>query len=335
MKKYFLIVLVAAGFAASVTAEGIIIGSGGSPASFYGGEVDERLQLGGIYLLFPQLIAPEAIVAPLEREIKPREEIKEIKPEEVKPREEIRKPVIEEKASIQTATTTSITTTTTLPITLPSKKSGKPPIIDSIKIGNRGYIRGETVIVSDTPTILPSFKSDDVTAQTITLTINKGSSSEKIVSIKDINKALSAGTPEMGKLSPGKNEIEILITDNNGSTSEVIKLLVLSGETKIVDAPLASPSPYSPLRDNNGITIQYTLSANAGIDLYIYSVAGELVKKISCQEGSEGGSAGLNKVKWNGAPDRGGILGNGTYMGTIIARADNKMIGKFKVNVFD
>ena len=45
--------------------------------------------------------------------------------------------------------------------------------------------------------------------------------------------------------------------------------------------------------------------------------------------------AGLNKVKWDGTPDREGTLGNGTYMGTIIARSDNKLIGKFKVNVFD
>lgn len=71
------------------------------------------------------------------------------------------------------------------------------------------------------------------------------------------------------------------------------------------------------------------------MDIYIYSPAGELIKKFYCSSGNEGGSQGLNKVSWDGNLDTGGRIGNGTYLGTIISKKDNHLLGKFKLNVFD
>jgi flagellar hook assembly protein FlgD len=81
--------------------------------------------------------------------------------------------------------------------------------------------------------------------------------------------------------------------------------------------------------------MQYTLSKDADIDIYIFSGAAEMVKKISCPAGSVGGSAGLNKVKWDGTRDAGGTIGNGIYVATIVAKQEGKMLSKFKINVFD
>lgn len=108
---------------------------------------------------------------------------------------------------------------------------------------------------------------------------------------------------------------------------------VLGGPLRIIDIPITSPSPFSPSKDKE-VIIQYTLSDNANIDIFIYSIDGEQIKKISCSAGSEGGMGQLNKVKWNGIIDDGGIIGNGIYVGTIVSKQENKVLGKFKLNVF-
>jgi len=98
--------------------------------------------------------------------------------------------------------------------------------------------------------------------------------------------------------------------------------------------PLCYPSPFSAIR-NKEVTISYSLSDSSDIDIYILSSVGEVVKKISVQSGQEGGKAASNKVKWNGITDLGRALGNGIYLGTIIAKPQNKIIGKFKLTAYN
>jgi hypothetical protein len=98
--------------------------------------------------------------------------------------------------------------------------------------------------------------------------------------------------------------------------------------------PLCFPSPFSVIR-NKDVTISYSLSDNSDIDIYILSSVGEVVKKISVQRGQEGGKAASNKVKWNGITDIGRALSNGIYLGTIIAKPQNKIIGKFKLTAYN
>ena len=109
---------------------------------------------------------------------------------------------------------------------------------------------------------------------------------------------------------------------------------VMGGPLRLVGTPLTFPSPFRIAKDKT-VYIQYTLSQNANIDMYIVGVGGMRIKKFICNAGGEGGSAGVNKVSWNGAPDMGGLAGNAIYVGSIISRDDGKMLGKFKLTIVD
>ncbi len=117
-----------------------------------------------------------------------------------------------------------------------------------------------------------------------------------------------------------------------GASKEVT---AASGPLRLVGfQPLVFPSPFSAAR-NKEVTISYSLSDNTDVDIYILSSAGEVVKKISAQSGREGGKAASNKVKWDGVTDLGRALGNGIYLGTIVARPQNKILGKFKLTAYN
>lgn len=119
------------------------------------------------------------------------------------------------------------------------------------------------------------------------------------------------------------------------SSTQSITVVVKAGAIAVLGEPIHFPSPFSPTKNKDGITMQYTLSENADIDIYVFNVAGETAKRITCFAGTEGGMAGLNQVKWNGLLDGGGMIGNGIYATTIISKKEGKLLAKFKINVFD
>jgi protocatechuate 3,4-dioxygenase beta subunit/uncharacterized protein YegP (UPF0339 family) len=116
--------------------------------------------------------------------------------------------------------------------------------------------------------------------------------------------------------------------------TESASIEVMGGPLRMFGAPLTYPSPFS-ISKQNTVTIQYNLSANAKIDIYITGVSGMRIKKFSIDAGSEGGTAGLNKVTWDGRTDQGFLAGNAIYVGTIINRDDGKLLGKFKLTIVD
>lgn len=268
------------------------------------------------------------------------------------------KPIVLEAATTTTTVpsislTTSIAATTTIlasttSTTTTTVKTGTPPVFEWIKIENRDYQNKQ--IVSATPKISAGLKSESgLDAGKISIIINKGTGAAKSFQIKEADVsarslendpvktlAFSYDLPDPGRLKPGSNTIEIFAGNAFGSTSETMVVEVFSGPLSVTDIPVHFPSPFSPSRNRaEGLKIQYTLSENADIDIYLFNIAGEQIKKISCSAGSEGGRAGLNQVKWDGLMDPGGMIGNGIYAGTIIAKKDGKRLKKFKLNVFD
>ncbi len=117
------------------------------------------------------------------------------------------------------------------------------------------------------------------------------------------------------------------------SVTETIRATVSGGPLRILDTPLTFPSPFNPEKDRN-VIFQYTLSDNADIDIFIFNIAGEMVKKIPIKQGEEGGLGQLNKVSWNGITDQKSIVSNGVYLGNIVARAENRVLSKFKLTVY-
>lgn len=90
------------------------------------------------------------------------------------------------------------------------------------------------------------------------------------------------------------------------------------------------PNPFYPDSSDsskNTITLEYFLSVERNVNLYIYAVNGELVKKWS---GAEYNRPGLHRVKWDGRNQNGSVVGSGVYI--LIITADNeKQIDKISV----
>jgi len=108
---------------------------------------------------------------------------------------------------------------------------------------------------------------------------------------------------------------------------------VMGGPLRLIGEAITYPSPFDINKDKN-VTIQYTLSSNGNIDIYLVNVGGERIKKMSFMAGQEGGTAGANKVVWDGVSDQGGFTGNAIYLGTIVARDEGRVLGKVKLTVF-
>jgi hypothetical protein len=106
------------------------------------------------------------------------------------------------------------------------------------------------------------------------------------------------------------------------------------GPIRIVDFPLVFPSPFSVIRDKK-VVIQYTLSKASNIEILIVGMSGEIIKKISCASGEEGGLGAINHVVWDGRRDWGSLIGNGVYMGIIISKDRNKVLGNFKLTAYN
>jgi hypothetical protein len=117
------------------------------------------------------------------------------------------------------------------------------------------------------------------------------------------------------------------------SVTETIRATVTGGPLRILDTPLTFPSPFDPEKDKN-VTFQYTLSDNANIDIFIFNITGEIIKKITINQGEEGGLGQRNVVKWDGVTDQGNIVSNGVYIGNIVARGENRVLSKFKLTVY-
>jgi len=63
--------------------------------------------------------------------------------------------------------------------------------------------------------------------------------------------------------------------------------------------------------------ITYTLNADSDVTIQIYDELGYLTKTIGCPAGSQGGSAGMNFVQWDGHNDAGISVSKGGYIARI------------------
>lgn len=227
-----------------------------------------------------------------------------------------------------------------------------PPAFDWIKFGDRHYqkdlvARGDKFIVPATPKITAKIRSvSAIEANNVTIVINENTANSQSVTLKESN-ILSKGTQSGGnvsslafsyevpadkKLIAGENKIKFIAKNAGGQTVESTTVTVMAGDLSVVGPVLQSPSPFAPARDGN-VTIQYTLSANANIDVFILSPTGEIVKKFVITSGTAGGTAGVNKIQWDGKFATGMFAGNAIYAGAIVARDNGKVLASFRVAV--
>jgi hypothetical protein len=114
------------------------------------------------------------------------------------------------------------------------------------------------------------------------------------------------------------------------SVSTQAAVTVMGGPTALVDAPLTYPSPIS-LRTDREVYLQYTLSRDAAIDIYLFDISARVVKKLSFNAGEEGGAAGLNRAAWDLVTDLGGRIGAGIYLFNIVEKESGRLLGKGKL----
>jgi len=232
------------------------------------------------------------------------------------------------------------------------------PVI-KLWFGNRLYQRlakGEKFIVSESPEIKARFSIDGPYALSadpydFTISLDPGKVSAKsvtAVAVETSDKVMAAGAkPGENKLTAfsqkyslskplSEGEHVFVVTAHSGGTrghamsvSEYATVEVMGGPSRLVGPPLTYPSPFSISRQKI-VTIQYRLSADANIDIYVIGIGGVRAKKFTLMAGGEGSSAGVNKVTWDGRTDFGVLAGNSIYIGTIISRDDNRLLGKFK-----
>jgi hypothetical protein len=108
----------------------------------------------------------------------------------------------------------------------------------------------------------------------------------------------------------------------------------MGGPLRLIGTPLAYPSPFS-ISKHGTVSIQYELSQNANIDVYIVDANGSRLKKFACDAGTEGGTAGINKLTWDGRAAQGYLAGNAIYVCTIVSRSEGRLLGKLKLAVVD
>ncbi|MFC1568071.1 hypothetical protein ACFL37_00040 [Candidatus Margulisiibacteriota bacterium] len=185
---------------------------------------------------------------------------------------------------------------------------------------------------------------DAGTASSRDLTISEANMTLKVMGAGDEFKSFTLlyGQNDSEKLDLADGEHVFTVTAKSSgtvggsqSTATVLATVeVMGGPLRLIGTPITYPSPYSPTRDKL-VTIQYLLSEDANVAIYLFDVGGIRVMRLLPNAGEEGGSAGINKVTWDGRTERGVMAGNAIYVGTILNRDENKLLGKFKLTIVD
>jgi len=257
-------------------------------------------------------------------------------------------------------TTTRLTTTTIRPALQEAEPAPQIKIWFDKQLYQSNIIgKNYTFIVSKKPHITIHYSIPDPFSlasnyDNYSVTIDEGNPTSQtlIVNNSCVTESISAqdGSKDyrsfnielMPSIDLTEGEHNIVFTAKSAGThgrettaKQQVKVAVKGGQLSIIGEIVTFPSPYSPTKNMEGVTIQYTLSDNADIEVYIFNIGGEIAKRFSCPTGSEGGRVGLNQIKWNGQLDTGGVIGNGIYLGVVVAKRENKRLAKLKVNVFD
>jgi len=130
----------------------------------------------------------------------------------------------------------------------------------------------------------------------------------------------------------GAHCVRIVAFDLAGdfTNSDTITFKVAAEGAKITGGVLCYKNPFNPgVGETTKIT--YTLNADADVNIYIYNLIGQIVKKISCPVGLEGGRAGYNQPTWDGYTDFKELVGNDVYLIRVVS--GGQVIGKCKIAV--
>ncbi len=125
-------------------------------------------------------------------------------------------------------------------------------------------------------------------------------------------------------VSAPKEFYTIMLNTELGSLQSIsdINSLKVFGPLGEQSAMLTGPNPFNPAIEST--YIQYELSQDADINLYIYSISGESLWHRHFSSGDpQGGTASFHSIEWSGRNDFGEVVANGPYILYLIARTDS------------
>jgi len=136
----------------------------------------------------------------------------------------------------------------------------------------------------------------------------------------------------------GKFNLRLTVNNASGESYQCVSGVNFGaeGEVKVTDVK-CGPSPYDP--GNGELLFYYNLLNAADVDIYVYDITGTLVwqEDYAYDSGTSGGggSAGPNRIYWDGVNSFGETLSNGAYMYMIVAndRGERKVVGRGKFAV--
>jgi subtilisin family serine protease len=137
----------------------------------------------------------------------------------------------------------------------------------------------------------------------------------------------------------GRYNLKVTVQNLSGEVYQYVSNVGMgvNGDIKLAQKPQVGPSPYDP--DKGDLLFYYKLLNAADVDIYVYDLSGTLVYRkglnYDASASGSGGSAGENRVYWDGVNGFGETLSNGAYIYMIVAKdsGDRKIIGRGKFAV--
>ncbi len=114
---------------------------------------------------------------------------------------------------------------------------------------------------------------------------------------------------------------EIMVTASSGALTAEYVLITALVDPEAGGGHITNyPNPFHP--DETATTIAYVLDDNASVRLRVYTLSGGLVLDRRYAAGSEGGSTGLNEIKWDGRNGDGEPVASGGYIAYVEAEGN-------------
>ena len=124
--------------------------------------------------------------------------------------------------------------------------------------------------------------------------------------------------------------IDVTDAAGNTATTRIPTFNIVS--TFQLNNVLSAPNPFNPHQTK--AQIEYKLTKDASVNLFIYSISGEQIWTHQIAAGATGGTAGYNTVLWNGQNAYGETVANGPYILYLIAKFEGQtQKGKTKLLV--
>ena len=206
-----------------------------------------------------------------------------------------------------------------------------PPAIFNLKVDGRTLLSNE--YVGTAPVITAQLEDSGIGIATWNLQVLNASTlavlSQHPVNVGGVG-VYSLSYTLNPELAAGHYLFKLLTIDTAGniSSSNTAEAIVQTGLS--LDRVMNSPNPFNP--NHESTQIDYLLSKPADVDIYIYSLSGELQKHVSSSSGQSGSTTGYNRVIWDGKNEFSETVANGIYVAYVIAKTDgNVQKGKVKL----